>query len=197
MRTDTENLLMREVFYDSASAIHAIDMKKAHIAISDSKGRLTVRFEDNRVYVPKAKIGDRQLRMMVCHGISELASPPKPELIAIKDVDQKLDELLGQWDLPYKAMLVSPNICTKFEISKRPRSVDLFVNPVVPDGMIYGLATHEFLGVVAHWQDGNDGMLISNERAIASVVVPPVVQIIKGRKEKIKDWMMLSEIIES
>lgn len=197
MRIDIENLLQYEAIPDHMPPYYAIDMKDARIAMSNSEGELVTKIENDRVLVSRAKIADWKLRAIICQGIVELAPPPKPWLVSIKDIDSELRDLLAIIDLPYEAILISPNTDAEFEISKRPRITNVFVNPIVPDGMIYGLPSPEFLGVTTHWQNGDNGMLIANAKGIMPIIISPVVQIVKGRKETIRDWMMLSEIIES
>jgi hypothetical protein len=179
------------------AAMYGIDAKDAHVAVSDSKGRLNIRVESDRINIPRAKISNWQLRILICRGIIELAEPPNPELISVEEIDLRLQTLLGGLDLPYESMLISPDTDTEFEISKRPRMTNVFTNPIVPDGIVYGLSSSEFLGVIPHWQDGDNGMLITNARGITSVVITPAIQAKIGRKENIENWMMLSEIIES
>lgn len=197
MRVDVENLLQHEVLRNDMSAIYQIDMKDARVAVSNSRGRLVTKIKNERIEVPRAKMSDWQLRVIVCCGIIELAPPPDPELVPVEEIDLKLQILLRGLDLPYGAILVSPDTNTEFEISKRPRMTNVFVSPIVPDGIIYGLANSEFLGVTTHWQDGDNGMLITNAKGITSIIVTPVIQVKRGRKENIENWMMLSEIMES
>jgi hypothetical protein len=197
MRIDVENLLQHEPLANGVAAIYQIDAKNVCVAISNSKGELVSRIENDRIEIPRAKISNWQLRIMICCGIIKLAPPPKPELIPIEEIDFILEDNLMGLDLPYGAILVSPDTNTEFEISKRPRMTNVFVSPIVPDGIIYGLANPEFLGVTTHWQDGDNGMLITNAKGITSIIVTPAIQVKRGRKENIENWMMLSEIMES
>jgi hypothetical protein len=197
MRIDVENLLQHETVPDPMLAIYETDVK-ALVAVSDSSGELEIRkAEGGSITVPRARINNWKLRVMICYGIIELALPPDLESVPIRDIDLKLQTLLGELDIPYGAMLISPDTDIEFEISKRPRMTNLFVNPIVPDGIIYGLADPEFLGVVPHRINGDAGMLITNAKGIASIVVSPMVQAKVGRKEMIENWMVLSDVMES
>ena len=197
MRIDIENLLRHETVPDPMLAIYETD-PRAIVAISNSSGKLEIRgVEKDTITVPRARIGDWQLRIMICHGIIGLAPPPNPELIPTEDIDLELQTLLGKWDLPYEAILISPNTDAEFGISKRSRMTDTFVNPIIPDGIIYGLSYPEHLGIIPHRVNGDIGMLITNARGIVSIVVTPIVQAKNGRKENAENWMMLSDIMES
>lgn len=197
MRIDVENLLQHETVSDPMLAIYETD-PQALIAISDSSGNLEIRkVGKDTATVPRARIDDWQLRILICHGIIELATTPDPELVSIEEIDLKLQAILGGWDLPYEAILVSPDTNIEFGISKKPRMTSVFINPIVPDGIIYGLPSPEFLGVIPHRINGDAGMLITNAKGIVSIVVTPAVQIKTGRKENVKNWMVLSEIMES
>lgn len=197
MRIDVENLLRHETVPDPMLAIYETDAWGL-IAVSNHSGELEIReIERDAVTVPRARIGDWKLRIMICRGIIGLALPPVPESVPVREIDLELQALLMKWDLPYGAILISPDTDIEFEISKRPRMTNVFINPIVPDGIIYGLSDPEFLGIIPHRINGDIGMLITNAKGIASIVVSPMVQAKVGRKEMIENWMVLSDVIES